>query len=108
MFENLEDRRMFAVIVGTQLQITGGAGVDNIRVSQMDVATLRVEQNGVVQFFGDGSVNTILVNAGAGNDTVSLASVIPVTEPATINGGDGIDVLTGGAGGDLIDGGTGN
>lgn len=108
MFENLEERRMFAVIVGTQLQITGGAGNDNIKVSQQDAATLRVEQNGVVQFFGDAAVNTILVNANAGNDTVSLASAIPLTEPATINGGDGNDNLTGGAGGDVIDGGAGS
>src|SRR5687767_1373856 len=108
MFENLEDRRMFAVLVGSQLQITGGVGNDNIKVSQQDAATIRVEQNGVVSFFGDLAVTNILVNAGAGNDTVSLASTIPLTEPSTINGGDGADNITGGAGSDNVDGGAGN
>jgi Ca2+-binding RTX toxin-like protein len=108
MFENLEERRMLAVLVGTQLQVTGGAGNDTIRVSQQDAATIRVEQNGVVSFFADAAVNTILVNANAGNDLVSMASVIPLTEPGTINGGDGNDNLTGGAGGDVIDGGAGS
>ena len=47
MIENLEERRMFAVLVGAQLQVFGGAGNDNIKVSQFDVNTIRVEQNGV-------------------------------------------------------------
>jgi Ca2+-binding RTX toxin-like protein len=109
--ESLEERRLFAVaLVGTQLRVTGGAGADVIRISQQDAATIRVEDNGVVSFFADANVNTILVNANAGNDRVQIISpaALPVTEPATINGGDGADVLTGGHGADLIDGGAGN
>ena len=107
---------MFAVLVGAQLQITGGAGADTIKVSQQTAATIRVEQNGVVQFFSDLAVTNLVINSGAGNDTVTLASTIPVDEPSVINGGDGndklygeagFDRLYGGNGNDLLDGGTG-
>jgi Ca2+-binding RTX toxin-like protein len=111
MFESLEDRRLLsASIVGTQLQITGGSGNDVIRVSQQDAATIRVEENGVVSLFADSSVNTILVNANDGNDTVTLVSTttLPLTEAATLNGGAGNDVLTGGGGADTLNGGAGN
>jgi Ca2+-binding RTX toxin-like protein len=111
LFESLEERRLFAVaLVGTQLQVTGGAGNDVIRVRQQDAATIRVEDNGVVTLFADASVNTILVNANAGNDTVQVISTaaLPLTEPATVNGGDGNDNLTGGGGADVMTGGAGN
>ena len=111
MFEELEGRRLLsATIVGTQLQITGGSGNDVIRVSQQDAATIRVEENGVVSLFADSSVNTILVNGNDGNDTVTLVSTttLPLTEAATLNGGDDNDVLTGGGGNDNLNGGSGN
>jgi len=119
LFESLETRRMFAVLVGTQLQVTGGAGNDVIRVSQQDAATIRVEQNGVVQFFADGSVSTVLINGNAGNDTLHMLSTValPLTEAGTINGGtgndnmvgaNGNDVMTGSDGDDIMRGGIGN
>ena len=109
-FESLEDRRLMAVLVGTDLQITGTAGNDTIRVSQQDAATIRVEQNGVVTFFNDANVSTIHVNAGAGDDRVEMISTaaLPLTENVTLVGGDGNDSLTGGAGNDSLDGGNGS
>ena len=109
-FESLEERRMMAVLAGTDLQITGTAGNDTIRVSQQDAATIRVEQNGVVTFFNDTNVSTIHVNALAGNDRVEMISTtaLPLTERVTLVGGDGNDSLTGGAGDDSLDGGNGD
>jgi Ca2+-binding RTX toxin-like protein len=106
LFESLETRRMFAVLVGTQLQVTGGAGNDTIRVSQQDAATIRVEQNGVVQFFADGSVSTVLINGNAGNDLLHMLSTaaLPLTEAGTINGGTGNDNMLGANGNDVMNG----
>jgi len=50
--------------------------------------------------------NGITVDAGAGDDRVSIGR--GVTASATINGGDGNDDLSGGNGDDTIDGGAGN
>jgi len=110
MFEMLEGRRMFSVALnGTDLTVTGDTGAtpnDVVRITQQDAATIRVEENGVVTFFNTNSVARIVVNAGAGNDTVSVAAA--VTKNAVIDGGDGDDDLTGGGGNDVITGGAGN
>ena len=44
-FEMLESRRMMAVLVGSDLQITGTDANDTIKITQNDAATLRVEEN---------------------------------------------------------------
>ncbi len=112
--EELETRRLFAVLVGTELRVFGTAGNDNLTVSQQDAATIRVEENGVVSFFGDGAVATIRMNVTAtnlvtgtpGNDLVQVISTtaLPLTENATIFGGTGTDNLLGGGGNDTIKG----
>src|SRR5688572_1099605 len=112
--ETLETRRLFAIIVGTELRVFGTAGNDNLSVSQQDAGTLRVEENGVVSFFGDGAVNTIRINVTpaalttgtAGNDFVQVISTaaLPLTENATIFGGTGTDNLLGGGGNDTLRG----
>jgi Ca2+-binding RTX toxin-like protein len=55
-------------------------------------------------------VKTILVNAGDGNDSVSVAggTKYKLALPATLNGGNGNDSLTGGQAGDLIHGNAGD
>ena len=110
IFESLEERRLFAALVGGQLQVTGTALADTIRVSQQDMATIRVEENGAVSLWADASVSSILVNANDGNDTVEVVSttMLPLTEPAALNGGGGNDALTGGGGNDTLSGGSGN
>ncbi|MEA2711785.1 MAG: hypothetical protein QOF78_4386 [Phycisphaerales bacterium] len=109
-FETLEPRRLFAVLVGSQLQVTGGSGNDIIKVSQQDAATIRVEQNGVVSFFADGSVSSILINGNAGNDSLQMlnTSAFALTEPGTINGGTGNDFMLGADGNDVLTGSDGN
>jgi Ca2+-binding RTX toxin-like protein len=124
--ENLEGRRLFAVgLVGTQLQVTGSAANDVIVVSQQDPATIRVQENGVVTFFADASVNSILLNGNtaviggvavnptngtAGNDSITVVSTaaLPLTEPVTVNGGAGNDTIDGGNGTNTLNGGDGN
>lgn len=54
----------------------------------------------------DSSITRIVVNAGGGDDRVSIART--VTLPTTINGGDGNDELSGGGGADTIDGSAGD
>jgi Ca2+-binding RTX toxin-like protein len=109
MLESLEERRLMAVIAGTDLQVTGTSGNDVILISKQDAATIRVQENGVVTFFNSSSVKTIHVDGAAGNDKVQLTSTaaLPLTQNATLTGGDGNDSLTGGAGNDSLDGGAG-
>jgi uncharacterized delta-60 repeat protein len=58
------------------------------------------------QIFSSTNITGILVQAGDGNDTVSIGSGITV--PATLHGGDGNDTLTGGDGDDILFGEGGN
>src|SRR5436190_293989 len=55
-------------------------------------------------------VKSILVNAGDGNDSVSVAggTKYRLAIPATLNGGNGNDSLTGGEAGDLLNGNAGD
>jgi Ca2+-binding RTX toxin-like protein len=110
MFENLENRQMFAVVNGTELVITGTNNNDQIRVEQLDANTLRVQQGANVQFFNDGSVAKITVRTYGGNDSVQIVSTgaLPLTEPVKVEAGDGNDSITGGAGNDTVDAGAGN
>jgi Ca2+-binding RTX toxin-like protein len=52
------------------------------------------------------AIGSFEVNAGGGDDTVTVARDVPV--PATLRGGPGDDQLTGGAGDDRLLGGIGN
>src|SRR3954447_16751422 len=81
--ETLETRRHFAVgLVGTQLQVSGSPGNDVIRVSQVDVNTIRVEENGVVRLFNDALVDSFLLNG----NTVPLSTppLAPPLSPITV------------------------
>jgi Ca2+-binding RTX toxin-like protein len=106
--ENLEGRRMMSVTapVNGVLTITGTPNADTIVVSQQDAATIRVQDtDGSVQFFAGSSVTRIVVNAGAGNDTVRLTNT---NERSTLNGEAGDDRLEGGPSADVINGGDNN
>ena len=107
MFEILESRRLMSVsLVGGVLTIDGTAGADVLNVQQFNATTLRTQDNGVVQFFADSAVNSIVINGAAGNDSLTVGP--NVNENVTENGGDGNDVLDGGAGNDTLNGGAGN
>ena len=108
--EMLEGRNLPAIsagLVGGVLSIVGDAASDNIRV-QLDAASAQL----VVRSFGleagrfaSASVNSIVIDAGAGNDVVRIDP--EVTQAAVVQGGDGKDILFGGGGGSTLNGGVG-
>jgi Ca2+-binding RTX toxin-like protein len=119
--EQLETRALLsAVVANGVLTVTGTSGDDQITIrTAKDDAGNKIlvvvegvkgaDVEPVVTKITD-PVTSVVVNAGAGNDSVSLKGnrKHPFSIAATINGEDGNDRLTGGAGADLINGGAGN
>lgn len=120
--EQLETRALLsAVVANGVLTVTGTSGDDviMIRTAKDDAGNkILVVSEGLK---GDDAaepvitkitdpVTSIVVNAGAGNDSVSLKGnrKHPFSISATLNGEDGNDRLTGGAGADVLNGGAGN
>src|SRR5262249_14998320 len=88
------------------LTITGTDGADSIYVKQTDTQTT---VSGVTGFFETNEIRRIVVNSGAGNDTVILDQAgFEVTKPAVIRAGAGNDTVHGGLAADYIDGEAGN
>ena len=113
--EVLEGRRMLSASLSSTgiLTVNGTAAGDEIVITrdlphhQLVVKQeLRAGGGESTRRFDLAKVKSIVVNAGAGNDEVTLGTALPIS--ATINGGDGNDQLTGGAGNDIINGGNGN
>src|SRR5436305_6566522 len=88
--ERLETRAVPAVtagLAGGVLTVTGTPGRDDIDVF-LDRGRLVVRDHGLqVGSFAPAAVNSINVQAGAGDDIVRIAR--SVTQPATIDGGPG-------------------
>jgi hypothetical protein len=88
---------------GSQLKVIGTAGDDQITVS--------LNETGLTITNGDwsttkaGSFKSLLINAAAGNDSVSIAA--DVTVDAIVYGGAGSDTISAGAGNDRLYGGLG-
>ena len=107
MIETFESRCLLsASLDGGVLTVTGGDGADRISIG-MGRAGVVVRHNDSISSFAAASVQSIVVNAGGGNDGVAVVTA-SLDKPATLNGGDGDDRLTGGAGADTLDGGDGN
>ncbi len=114
--ESLEERSLLstAALAAGALTITGTDGNDRIRVVN-EGGTLRVFDGTTnIGDFASSSVTSIAVNGGAGNDSIIISP--KVSQPATINSGDGTNklvagggaaTLTAGAGRDVLFGGTG-
>jgi hypothetical protein len=95
-----------AAIVGDTLMVEGTPGLDRIQVLPTQLpGTVRVVFDGKV-LGSYGPVVRIDVNAGAGNDTVTVDPRI--TLPTVLDGGPGNDHLQGGSGPNLLLGGPGN
>lgn len=97
-----------AVRIGTDgtLRIAGTDWNDAIRVSRVGTNTLRVRVNLADTDYPLAAVKKLVIDAGAGDDTVEVRAGVAV--PATILGGDGNDTLTGGDGADTLRGGAGD
>jgi Ca2+-binding RTX toxin-like protein len=89
------------------LTITGTASADNIRFGSDNSVNLTGDAD--ADLTGADTAETITVNAGDGDDTVSGAGGLGTGNSAfpgalTLNGGPGKDTLTGGGGADTING----
>jgi Ca2+-binding RTX toxin-like protein len=92
----------FAALVAGVLTVTGTASADTIRAVIVGANTvIRLNELSALSFPST-SVTKIVINAGAGNDSVFVSSAI--AKPVTINGGDGNDYLIGGGGANTING----
>jgi uncharacterized delta-60 repeat protein len=91
------------------LNITGTSGNDTITVNKLSNGKISV--SGVSTQFqlgtSSGKFNKIFVNAGNGNDKITINNNFTYTS-STISGAGGNDTLTGGKGNDSIDGDNGN
>jgi Ca2+-binding RTX toxin-like protein len=112
MIEGLEERKhLSATLKGGLLTVEGTKGNDVINV----VRDKKKTQNVLVQInkkrtlaFKLRKINSILVNSGSGNDTVTLNEKRGALARATLNGGPGNDRLNSGKVNDRVDGGEGN
>ena len=112
--EPLESRRLMSASLNAsgQLTITGTAHPDRIWLT-LNNGSLVVHQvtrttatttTTTRSTFTASAVKSILVNAGDGNDAVSLFTFGNFSVPSTVNGGNGNDVLVGGRGADHLNG----
>ena len=94
-FESLDGRRLFA---GT-LTLSGTSGADEIYV-YLSGSNLQVSVNDVVTNYASSSVSGISISGGNGDDDLEVS--VAVTQPVTISGGNGSDIVFGGAGNDTL------
>lgn len=94
-----------AINGGTQLTITGTTGNDQITLQQT-ADGLMVGNTGGWTVTQTGTYKKIKIDAGAGNDTVTIDA--SVTTNCDVLGNAGNDTLLGGAGDDTLNGGLGN
>src|SRR5262245_36704932 len=91
-FEQLETRDVPATasLMAGVLTINGTAGIDNIVLRQ---ANNRVSVVGLTKTFATASIDSIVVNTRAGNDTVALPALNaqPWTKPVTVTSTGGYD-----------------
>ena len=103
-----------AAVVGNQLQVTGDGADDSItlRLLAGDATQVEVVDGAVVRgTFARATFASILVQGGAGNDTILISDAngaFTDTHVTVIDGGDGNDTITGGAGAEALSGGIGN
>jgi Ca2+-binding RTX toxin-like protein len=105
MIENLENRRLLsASLANGVLTVTGTTGNDRIAVTP-NGTDLNVQIGKTKQTFKAADVKSLVVKSLAGNDTIDLAKS-PVG--ATVDAGDGNDLVIGTALADVVTAGKGN
>ncbi|MFT3788430.1 MAG: calcium-binding protein [Tepidisphaeraceae bacterium] len=99
--------------------VDGGDGFDTLTVNgdlladaftiTSNAGRVRLDRTNLTPFFQNvGTVESLVVNANAGADTVQASTGLAALTTLTIDGGADADVLNGGDGGDLLIGGDGN
>jgi len=116
--ETLETRRLLAAPVVTvsscTATVTGTDGDDNIAVSyviQSQTVMLQFTLNDSQDTADPAVVNKIVINSGAGNDTISVLPSATDSQPvipASVDAGIGNDVITTSNANDTIDAGAGD
>ena len=112
--EPLESRRLMSATLNSAglLTITGTSHPDRIWLT-LNNGSLTVHEVTRTSStttthhntsFTASAVKSILVNAGDGNDAVSLFTFGNFSVPSTVNGGNGNDILVGGRGADHLNG----
>ena len=114
--ESLENRQFLSATLAPvtgALTVTGTTGNDTIVISRVRTSLVVTETSRTGNqttakrtTFKFADVKSITVDALAGNDRVLIGPGIAIN--ATINGGDGNDVISSGAGADTINGDNGN
>jgi Ca2+-binding RTX toxin-like protein len=99
--------------VGTELRLAGDDVGDQVIIDRNAAGVIRVDVGANGSFEDDGTstvANTtrIVVNAGGGDDVVTLNEAMGALPGATMNGDEGTDTLTGGSGGDDLSGSSGD
>src|SRR4051794_15269363 len=108
LYESLESRQLLSVSLNPAtnvLTVTGTSGDDTIKAVVVGI-TLRVTDNHKVSNFPVAKVARIVINAGAGDDAVTLDPTVRIG--ATIDSGPGGEAGNGTTPGDQIQGGGGN
>src|SRR5882672_10766220 len=105
MIENLESRCLLSASVANGvLTITGTDKADHISVVQRGAAIIVHQGNSITRFAKKDHISSIVINALGGNDQIKVTSKLG----ASVDGGDGKDLIIGGAGNDILMGGNGN
>jgi len=105
MIENLEQRRFLSASVANGiLTVTGTDHADRINVVQRGAAIIVHQGNSITRFAKKDHISSIAINALGGNDQIKVTSKLG----ASVDGGDGKDLIIGGAGNDILMGGNGN
>src|SRR5215210_5901685 len=103
--QQLEGRLLLSTSVsGGTLTVTGTESADRIIITQQKKSVLVREGSHLTRFGKSDGIRRIIVNALAGNDRIKITAKLP----ATVDGGDGNDLIQSGAGNDLLSGGNGN
>jgi hypothetical protein len=107
--EAMEPRRLLsAAIEHGVLSIEGTHRSDTIVLTMDSPKTLRIRVGNVESTFLKKSFSKIRINAGPGEDLITIGSdAAPVSCPTSVSGGAGADTIVGGAGNDLLSGGDG-
>src|SRR5262249_28904823 len=88
--------------------VTGSKGDDVIEVQGQNGALTVTGLPEVVTVTGSEAIDALIVSAGAGNDTLSAASLPADSVALTLDGGAGNDTIIGSQGADFLFGGDGN
>jgi Ca2+-binding RTX toxin-like protein len=87
---------------------TGSPGADTISLVPDATATGVVTDASGAALLDTTAVESLVINGGLGNDTISGSSGLASLTHLTVNGGDGNDTLFGGDGGDSFNAGSGD